>query len=101
LSLGAMFSAIWKSAGKPLTAARGQGIGLLLTIVTLPAAIFYLGIDGAALVSIVVYCVVAVWLWRSGPFEGLRAARDVSGLSGSVTSATQQRVVRSGLPTDG
>ena len=36
LSLGAMFSAIWKSAGKPLVAAKGQGIGLLLTVVTLP-----------------------------------------------------------------
>ena len=75
LSLGAMFSAIWKSAGKPLAAAKGQRIGLLLTVVTLPAAITCFGIDGAAIVSIVVYAVVAVWLWRSGPFEGLRAAR--------------------------
>jgi len=75
LSLGAMLSAIWKSAGKPLTAAKGQGIGLILTVVTLPAAIIYLGIDGAAIVSIVVYGVVAVWLWRSRPFEGLAAAR--------------------------
>jgi O-antigen/teichoic acid export membrane protein len=85
LSLGAMFSAIWKSAGKPLTAAKGQGVGLLLTIVTLPAAIIYLGIDGAAVVSIVVYCVVAVWLWRTDPFEGLRATRAISELSESVT----------------
>jgi O-antigen/teichoic acid export membrane protein len=75
LSLGAMLSAIWKSAGKPLTAAKGQGIGLVLTVVTLPAAIIYLGIDGAAIVSIIVYGVVAAWLWRSRPFEGLAEAR--------------------------
>ncbi len=85
LSLGAMFSAIWKSAGRPLTAAKGQGLGLLLTVVTLPAAIIYLGIDGAAVVSIVVYCVVAVWLWRSDPFAGLCAARNLPEWSESVT----------------
>jgi O-antigen/teichoic acid export membrane protein len=85
LSLGAMFSAIWKSAGKPLAAAKGQGIGLLLTVVTLPAAIICFGIDGAAIVSIVVYAVVAVWLWRSCPFEGLRAARVAPELPVSVT----------------
>jgi stage V sporulation protein B len=85
LSLGAIFSAIWKSAGMPLTAAKGQGVGLLLTIVSLPVAIIYFGIDGAAIVSILVYCVVALWLWRSGPFEGLYAAREISELSGSMT----------------
>ncbi len=84
LSLGAMFSAIWKSAGKPLVAAKGQGIGLLLTIVSLPAAITYLGIDGAAIVSILVYCVVAAWLWRSSPFEGLCSAREAPQLSESA-----------------
>jgi O-antigen/teichoic acid export membrane protein len=75
LSLDATFSAIWKSAGKPLVAARGEGIGLVLTVVTLPVAITRFGIDGAAVVSIVVYGVVAAWLWWSKPFEGLRAAR--------------------------
>jgi O-antigen/teichoic acid export membrane protein len=75
LSLDATFSAIWKSAGKPLTAAKGEGIGLALTVVALPIAIIHFGIDGAAIVSIVVYGVVAAWLWRSKPFEGLRAAR--------------------------
>jgi stage V sporulation protein B len=85
LSLGAMFSAIWKSAGKPLTAAKGQGVGLLLTIAMLPVAIIYLGIDGAAIVSILVYFVVAVWLWKSGPFEGLCAAQKVSEYPRSVT----------------
>ena len=78
LSLGATFSAIWKSAGKPLVAAKAQGIGLVVTLVTLPPAIIYLGIDGAALVSIVVYAVVAAWLWRSNPFAGLLAAREPS-----------------------
>jgi O-antigen/teichoic acid export membrane protein len=75
LSLSAMFSAIWKSAGRPLAAAKAQGIGLILTVLALPAAIAYLGIDGAAIVSIVVYGVVAALLWRTSPFEGLRAAR--------------------------
>ena len=85
LSLGAMFSAIWKSAGKPLAAAKGQGIGLLLTVVTLPVGITCFGIDGAAIVSIVVYAVVTAWLWRSGPFEGLRAARVAPELPVSLT----------------
>jgi enterobacterial common antigen flippase len=75
LSLDATFAAIWKSAGKPLVAAKGEGIGLILTVVTLPIAIIHFGIDGAAIVSIVVYGVVAAWLWRTRPFEGLRAAR--------------------------
>jgi O-antigen/teichoic acid export membrane protein len=75
LSLSAMYSAIWKSAGKPLTAAKAQGIGLLLTIISLPIAIIYLGIIGAALVSIVAYGVVAIWLWHSKPFDGLLVAR--------------------------
>jgi O-antigen/teichoic acid export membrane protein len=76
LSLDATFSAIWKSAGKPLVAAKGEGIGLVLTVVALPIAIINFGIDGAAIVSIVVYGVVAAWLWWSKPFEGLRAARE-------------------------
>lgn len=78
LSLSAMFSAIWKSAGKPLVAAKAQGVGLVLTLITLPAAIIYLGIVGAAIVSIVVYGVVAAWLWRTKPFDGLLAARGAS-----------------------
>lgn len=85
LSLDATFSAIWKSAGKPLVAAKGQGIGLMLTVVTLPIAIIHFGIDGAAIVSIVVYGVVAAWLWRSRPFAGLCAARKTSNLSECVT----------------
>ena len=78
LSLSAMFSAIWKSAGRPLVAAKAQGIGLSLTVVTLRRAIHYLGINGAAIVSIVTYAVVAVWLWRSSPFDALVAARHFS-----------------------
>lgn len=78
LSLGAIFSAIWKSAGKPLVAAKGQAIGLLLTVLMLPPAIIYFGIDGAAIVSIVAYAVVAAWLWRSNPFDGLNAAQTSS-----------------------
>jgi len=75
LSLSAMYSAIWKSAGQPLTAAKAQGVGLLLTVISLPLAIAYFGILGAALVSIIVYSVVAVWLWYSKPFDGLLMAR--------------------------
>jgi O-antigen/teichoic acid export membrane protein len=75
LSLSAMYSAVWKSAGKPLTAAKAQGVGLLLTIISLPLAIAYLGILGAAIVSIIVYAVVAIWLWYSKPFDGLLMAR--------------------------
>jgi O-antigen/teichoic acid export membrane protein len=86
LSLGATFSAIWKSAGKPLVAAKAQGIGLVVTLVTLPFAIIYLGIDGAALVSIVVYAVVAAWLWRSNPFDGLLAAQETSQPTGAAIS---------------
>ena len=78
LSLSAMFSAIWKSAGRPLVAAKAQGIGLLLTIMSLPIAIAYCGIVGAALVSIMVYAVVAAWLGRSKPFDGLLAARGLA-----------------------
>jgi stage V sporulation protein B len=81
LALDAIFSAIWKSAGKPLVAAKAEGIGLVLTVVALPVAIIHFGIGGAAAVSIVVYGVVAAWLWRSRPFEGLRAARETSDLS--------------------
>lgn len=77
LSLSAMYSAIWKSAGDPLVPAKGQGIGLLLTLITLPIAIASLGIDGAAIVSMVVYGVVAVWLWNSDPFDGLCASRGI------------------------
>jgi O-antigen/teichoic acid export membrane protein len=85
LSLSAMFSAIWKSAGQPLVAARAQGIGLALTVVTLPPAIHYLGINGAAIVSIVTYAVVAAWLWRSHPFDALVAARQAPGPSSSTS----------------
>jgi O-antigen/teichoic acid export membrane protein len=75
LSLSAMSSAIWKSAGKPLVAAKAQGIGLIVTVMTLPIAITHFGIDGAAVVSIVVYGVVAAWLWHSRPFDGLLESR--------------------------
>ena len=75
LSLSAMYSAIWKSAGKPLTAAKAQGVGLFLTVISLPLAITYLSILGAALVSIIVYGVVAACLWYSKPFDGLLMAR--------------------------
>lgn len=80
-SFAAMFAAIWKSARKPLMAAKAQGIGLIPTVATLPPAIMYLGIDGAAIVSIVVYGVVALWLWRGHPFAGLLASRAISEFS--------------------
>lgn len=86
LSLSAMYSAIWKSAGKPLTAAKAQGVGLFLTVISLPLAITYLGILGAALVSIIVYGVVAACLWRSKPFDGLLMARRYhESLRGSIS----------------
>jgi antigen flippase len=91
LSLDATFSAIWKSAGKPLVAAKAEGIGLILTVVALPIAITHFGIDGAAIVSIVVYGVVAAWLWRTRPFEGLRAARQDPNLRGRVTDDALRR----------
>jgi O-antigen/teichoic acid export membrane protein len=75
LSLSAMFAAIWKSAGKPLVAAKAQGAGLLLTLLSLPVAIHYFGIVGAAVVSIIVYAVVASWLAFTKPFDGLLTAR--------------------------
>jgi O-antigen/teichoic acid export membrane protein len=78
LSMSAIYSAIWKSAGKPLVAAKAQGIGLAFTVVTLPGAIIYLGIDGAAIVSIVAYSIVAALLWHSDPFTGLVTARTIS-----------------------
>jgi O-antigen/teichoic acid export membrane protein len=78
LSLSAMFSAIWKSAGKPLVAAKAQGVGLLLTVISLPIAIRYFGIVGAALVSIIVYVAIAAWLARSKPFDGLLEARGLA-----------------------
>ncbi len=79
LALGAMFSSIWKSAGKPLVAAKAQGCGLIITVATLSGAIRYFGIDGAAIVSILVYAAVAVWMWRTRPFDGLLAARQTPG----------------------
>jgi O-antigen/teichoic acid export membrane protein len=90
LSLSAMSSAIWKSAGKPLIAAKAQGIGLIVTVVTLPAAITYFGIDGAAIVSIVVYGIVAAWLWHSSPFDGLLESR---------RSSENQRTYNQRIPT--
>jgi O-antigen/teichoic acid export membrane protein len=77
LSLSAIYSALWKSAGKPLIAAKGQGIGLLLTVLSLPIAIEYLGIVGAAGVSMVVYAAVMLWLFRSKPFDGLLESRGI------------------------
>jgi O-antigen/teichoic acid export membrane protein len=89
LSLNAMFSAVWKSAGKPLEAAKAQSIGLLLTVICLPVAISYLGIIGAAIVSVIAYAVTAAWLFNSKPFDGLLAAR-----SGPVhPEVTEARVV--------
>jgi len=86
LSLSAMYSAIWKSAGKPLTAAKAQGVGLFLTVISLPLAITYLSILGAALVSIIVYGVVAACLWYSKPFDGLlMARRHPQSLRGSIS----------------
>jgi O-antigen/teichoic acid export membrane protein len=79
LSLSAMFSAIWKSAGKPLEAAKAQSIGLLITLICLPVAISHFGIIGAAIVSVAAYAVTAAWLSRSKPFDGLLAARNGSG----------------------
>ena len=55
-SRGAMFSAIWKSPKKPSTAAKGQGVGLLLTITMLPVAIIYLGIDVAVVLNPGLFC---------------------------------------------
>lgn len=94
LSLSAMFSAIWKSAGDPLVPAKGQGLGLILTVATLPIAIVSLGIDGAAIVSIVIYGVVTAWLWHSNPFDGLCASR---GIADSRRRRSGRKHYRSGV----
>lgn len=102
LSLSAMYAAIWKSAGKPLVAAKAQGAGLVLTVLSLPVAIHYFGIIGAAVVSIVVYAAVAAWLACTKPFDGLLAARglreelwnagnDDSSLRSRFTAAARDR----------
>jgi O-antigen/teichoic acid export membrane protein len=96
LSVGAMLSSIWKSAGKPLTAAKAQGIGLVLTVATLIPAIRYAGIEGAAIVSIVVYGVVAIWLWRSNPFAGLFDARKSAGPAAARSARPPRRREKAG-----
>jgi O-antigen/teichoic acid export membrane protein len=107
LSLGAIFSALWKSAGRPLIAAKAQGIGLILTAATLPVSIIYLGINGAAIVSIVVYGVIAIWLWRSKPFDGLLATKvskepgDTGAISNLKRSPMRGRHVRNSTPDSG
>lgn len=93
--ISAMLSAVWQSAGKPLIAARAHGVGLVVTVATLWFAIKLFGIDGAAMVSVVAYSVVAWWLWRSDPFERLKDPEIAQSYSGddraSETGFTQRQ----------
>jgi O-antigen/teichoic acid export membrane protein len=92
LSLNAMYAAIWKSADKPLVAAKVQGAGLALTVLSLPVAIHYFGIVGAAVVSMTVYAAIAAWLACTKPFDGLLEAR---GFGQEISNADADSSLRS------
>ncbi|HEV3213064.1 MAG TPA: oligosaccharide flippase family protein [Acidimicrobiales bacterium] len=75
LAVDALLAAIWKATGRPLEAAKREGVGLLATIALLYPAIRIWGINGAAAVSVVSYAIAVVLLWRSRPVDAFIASR--------------------------
>ena len=89
LAVDALLAAIWKATGRPLQAARCEGVGLLATIILLYPAIRIWGINGAAAVSLVSYGLAVVLLWRSRPVEAFIAWRARDRLDADLAAAEE------------